>query len=60
MPYDTVQLLPVAAWTIIAGVTLGLLRFYSRSIWPAVANHALFDVLVYGGGLTGPVWATWF
>jgi membrane protease YdiL (CAAX protease family) len=34
--------------TFSAGVFLGLTRFYSGSVWPALIAHAIFDLLIYG------------
>ena len=55
-PYPSVELIPVAGWTLFAGLTLGALRHFSGSVLPAAANHIVFDVLVYGGAATGPDW----
>ncbi|MFZ4427508.1 MAG: type II CAAX prenyl endopeptidase Rce1 family protein [Saprospiraceae bacterium] len=55
-PYPSVELLPVACWTLFAGLILGALRHFSGSVLPSAANHVVFDVLVYGGAATGPHW----
>ena len=55
-PYPSVDLLPVAGWTLVAGAVLGALRHFSGSVLPAAANHVVFDVLVYGGAAAGPDW----
>jgi membrane protease YdiL (CAAX protease family) len=55
-PHPSVDLLAVALWTLVAGAVLGLLRYFSGSTLPAAINHIAFDVLVYGGGHTGPDW----
>lgn len=55
-PYPSVDLLPVAGWTLGAGAVLGALRHFSGSVLPAAANHVVFDVLVYGAAATGPDW----
>jgi membrane protease YdiL (CAAX protease family) len=31
-----------------AGIFLGLTRLFSRSVWPALIAHAIFDLLIYG------------
>jgi len=42
-------------WTLLGGLSLSLLRLFSGSIWPAVASHAAFDLVLYGDGET-PWW----
>ena len=42
--------------TFLAGVVFGIMREVSRSIFPPVLAHALFDILVYGGASFAPVW----
>jgi membrane protease YdiL (CAAX protease family) len=42
--------------TFIAGLMFGVLRVLSRSIIPSCLTHGVFDVLVYGGFSTWPVW----
>lgn len=44
------------AYTFLAGLTCGALRALSRSIIPACLLHGVFDILVYGGLSTWPVW----
>ena len=44
------------AYTLLAGLMCGGLRALSRSIIPACLLHAAFDILVYGGLSTWPVW----
>lgn len=55
-PHPSVELVPVAGWTLCAGAVLGALRYFSGSVLPAAANHIVFDILVYGGAATGPDW----
>lgn len=55
-PYQSVHLLSVLQWTLFAGIVLGGLRGLSGSAWPAILNHVVFDVLVYGNGAKGPEW----
>lgn len=43
-------------WTFIGGMLFGILRELSNSVLPPVVAHALFDVLLYGGLATAPVW----
>jgi membrane protease YdiL (CAAX protease family) len=46
----------LAVWTFGAGVLFGTLRHFSKSIWPSVIAHALFDILVYGESAHPPWW----
>lgn len=43
-------------WTFIGGLLFGILRELSRSAIPPVIAHALYDILLYGGLSTAPVW----
>lgn len=43
-------------WTFIGGMLFGILRELSESSIPPVIAHALFDVILYGGLATAPVW----
>jgi membrane protease YdiL (CAAX protease family) len=43
-------------WTFIGGLLFGILRELSGSSIPPVIAHAIFDVVVYGGLATAPVW----
>lgn len=43
-------------WTFAGGLLFGALREFSRSTLPAMMAHAVFDVVVYGGLATMPVW----
>lgn len=43
-------------WTFFGGLLFGTLREFSQSTLPAVVAHAVFDVVVYGGLATMPVW----
>jgi membrane protease YdiL (CAAX protease family) len=43
-------------WTIGASIVIGLLRYYSKSIVPAIIVHAIFDLLVYAENLQAPWW----
>ena len=43
-------------WTFIGGTLFGILREFSGSSFPPVIAHAAFDVLLYGGMATAPVW----
>ncbi|MBK6949533.1 MAG: CPBP family intramembrane metalloprotease [Haliscomenobacter sp.] len=55
-PYQSVHLFSVLQWTLFAGIVLGGLRARSGSAWPAILNHVVLDVLVYGNGAKGPEW----
>lgn len=46
----------LAQWTLLGGLAFGLLRYFSRSIYPPLMAHAIFDVLVYGGSVVLPFW----
>jgi len=46
----------LAVATLLGGLTFGLLRMRAGSVWPAVAAHACFDVLVYGDRAQAPWW----
>ncbi len=44
------------SWSFGAFLLLGLLRYYSNSIWPPLIAHAVFDLLVYAENAEAPVW----
>jgi len=46
----------LAFWTFVAGLLSGALREFSGSILPPAIAHAVFDVVLYGGLATAPVW----
>jgi membrane protease YdiL (CAAX protease family) len=46
----------LAFWTFGAGILSGTLRHFSKSIWPSLIAHALFDILVYGESVHPPWW----
>lgn len=46
----------LATATLLGGTAFGLLRVRSGSVWPAVAAHACFDLLVYGDRAQAPWW----
>ena len=43
-------------FTFIGGLLFGLLKEISKSVIPAIAAHAIFDILVYGHCLQSPWW----
>jgi membrane protease YdiL (CAAX protease family) len=43
-------------FTFIFGLVVGIFRQLSRSVFPALAAHALFDILIYGDFSEMPVW----
>ena len=43
-------------WTFVAGIALGILKDRSESTIPPLVAHALFDIVLYGGMWTAPVW----
>ena len=51
-----IDFLSLVVFTFIAGLMCGVLRVLSKSIIPACVTHATFDILVYGGLSTWPVW----
>ncbi len=44
------------SWTFAVGIVFGILTKFSKSIWPALLAHMIFDVLVYGQLLSAPWW----
>ncbi len=55
-PDDRVDLMALAALTFVFGALAGLLRERSGTVWPCLAVHVAFDLLVYGDGATVPWW----
>jgi len=53
-----VDLASLRTWTLAGGLVLGLLRQYTRSIYPALLAHAAFDLVTYGD-LTQAPWWVW-
>lgn len=43
-------------WTMIGGLIFGILRDLSDSVLPPSLAHGCFDVIVYGGFVSAPVW----
>lgn len=43
-------------WTMIGGLIFGVLREISNSVLPPSLAHACFDVIVYGGFVSAPLW----
>lgn len=43
-------------YSFLAFVLLGLLRYWSGSLWPPILVHAVFDLLVYAENTEAPVW----
>ena len=43
-------------WTFVGGILNGILRELSESTIPPVLAHAIFDIVLYGGLATAPVW----
>jgi len=43
-------------WTYVGGLLLGLLRELSGSTLPPLIAHAVFDIVLYGGLASAPVW----
>ena len=51
-----VNLTSLALFTFFAGCLFGYFRFRSGRIYPALAAHGIFDLLVYGDSTDFPVW----
>ena len=51
-----VDFLSLVAFTFTVGALVGLSRELSRSIYPAVAAHVAFDLMVYGAAAQAPWW----
>ena len=43
-------------WSFGAFILIGLLRYYSKSIVPAIIVHAVFDFVVYAENIQAPWW----
>jgi membrane protease YdiL (CAAX protease family) len=43
-------------WTFVGGILFGILREISESTLPPVIAHSVYDVILYGGLATAPVW----
>jgi membrane protease YdiL (CAAX protease family) len=43
-------------WTFLGGLFFGTLRQVARNVAPALAAHAVFDVIVYGALAQAPWW----
>lgn len=46
----------LVTWTMIGGLIFGALREVFKNVVPSSLAHACFDVIVYGGFTTAPVW----
>lgn len=46
----------LALWTFLGGAAFGVTRHFSGSVVPALTAHVLFDIVVYGEGISGPWW----
>jgi membrane protease YdiL (CAAX protease family) len=53
---NSTDLITLALWTFVAGILFGTLRHLSGSIFPPVAGHAIFDIIVYGEYSQAPWW----
>lgn len=43
-------------WTFVAGLLIGAIRDLSGSVVPPVFAHAVFDIVLYGGLASAPLW----
>jgi membrane protease YdiL (CAAX protease family) len=46
----------LALWTFIAGIILGTMKHFSKSILPPLLAHAMFDIMVYAEFAAAPWW----
>jgi membrane protease YdiL (CAAX protease family) len=46
----------LAVWTFIGGLLFGTIRELSGSTIPPMVAHAVFDIVLYGGMATAPLW----
>jgi len=46
----------VVGLTLLGGAVFGALRAWAGAVWPALAAHAVFDVVVYGDAAAAPWW----
>ena len=51
-----IELLFLVKWTLIGGLIFGILRDQANSVFPPCLAHGCFDILVYGGFDSAPVW----
>jgi membrane protease YdiL (CAAX protease family) len=56
MPSLQIDFQFLVLWTLIGGLIFGTLREISKSVIPSSLAHACFDVIVYGGFSTAPIW----
>jgi membrane protease YdiL (CAAX protease family) len=57
LPIDMgIDFLSLVLFTFAGGICCGVLRAFSKNIIPACAMHGVFDLLVYGGLATWPIW----
>jgi membrane protease YdiL (CAAX protease family) len=52
----SVDFLSLVVFTFTVGALFGLSRELSRSVYPAVAAHVAFDLIVYGAAVQAPWW----
>jgi len=43
-------------WTFVVGLLIGMLRELAKSTVPPVIAHAVFDIVLYGGLASAPIW----
>jgi membrane protease YdiL (CAAX protease family) len=46
----------LALWTFIAGIIFGSIRHVTKSVYPTLIAHAVFDILVYAEFIKSPWW----
>jgi membrane protease YdiL (CAAX protease family) len=52
----SVDFLSLVVFTFTVGALFGMLREFCRSIYPAMAAHVAFDLMVYGAAVQAPWW----
>ncbi len=57
VPVGDNDLLTLGFFTFLVGIVLGLMRQKSKSLYPCILFHAVFDLVVYGDG--GTPWWVW-
>lgn len=56
LPFPVVDVGTLALYTFLTGLVLGCLRIWSKSIWPSMLVHGIFDFMAYGDRIEIPWW----
>jgi membrane protease YdiL (CAAX protease family) len=51
-----IDILKLAFWTFLFGLLFGTIKHLSKSIFPSLITHVLFDILVYAEFVKAPWW----